>query len=312
MEDNSVTHLFIVNPAAGKKPRPDDVIRKINETASSMGVDFEIYVTKGPMDACEHVRSRALSGEELRVYACGGDGTLNECVNGAAGMANVAVTHFPTGTGNDFVRTFGEKDVALFHSLPALIDGDVRSLDLIDCNGRYAINICSVGIDARIGTQVHEYSAKTLVPDGAAYVVSLVVNVFRGINQHLRITHESTEEGDYTLVCVCNGRYYGGGFNPVPDAMPDDGILDCLIAKGVTRLGFFRMVGRYSKGRWAEMPDTMSCHRGSSFSVECADTLDINIDGELMKSREVSFSVCPGAVNFIFPKGSEFPVSVCR
>jgi YegS/Rv2252/BmrU family lipid kinase len=302
-------HLFIINPAAGRKADPDALSARIAEKVSARCAPFEIYVTKGPMDACEKVRAEAECGDELRVYACGGDGTLNECVNGAALRPNVSVTHFPTGTGNDFIRVFGPADVERFRDLDLLMDGSPVPLDLIDCNGRYAINICSVGIDARIGTQVHEYSSKPLLSGGAAYVASLVVNVFRGINQHLKITHESSEEGDYALVCVCNGSYYGGGFHPVPEALPNDGVLDCLVAKRVSVFGFARMVGRYSKGRYAEMGDIMACHRGAEFVIECAEPLDINIDGELMRGAEVRFSLRPGAVSFIMPKGSDFLAS---
>ena len=298
-------HLFIINPAAGKKLDTDELAARITETASARGEPFEIYVTKGPMDACGKVRGAAERGEELRVYACGGDGTLNECVNGAACLPNVSVTHFPTGTGNDFIRVFGAADVERFRDLSLLMDGTAVPLDLIDCNGRYSINICSVGIDARIGTQVHEYSSKPLLSGGAAYVASLVVNVFRGINQHLKISHEGSEEGDYALVCVCNGSYYGGGFHPVPEAAPDDGVLDCLVVKKVSVFGFARMVGRYSKGRYADMSEIMTCHRGAEFKIECAEPLDINIDGELMRGSEVRFSLRPGAVIFILPKGSD-------
>ncbi|MCR5648284.1 MAG: diacylglycerol kinase family lipid kinase [Oscillospiraceae bacterium] len=302
-------HLFIINPAAGKKLDTEELGARISEKASARGEPYEIYITKGPMDACEKVRSAAESGEELRVYACGGDGTLNECVNGAAFSENVSVTHFPTGTGNDFIRVFGAADVERFRDLGLLMDGTAVPLDLIDCNGRCAINICSVGIDARIGTQVHEYSSKPLLSGSAAYVASLVVNVFRGINQHLKITHEGFEEGDYALVCVCNGSYYGGGFHPVPEARPDDGVLDCLIARKVSVAGFARMVGRYSKGRYAEMGEIMACHRGTDFKIECDEPLDINIDGELMRGNTVTFSLRPGAVRFVMPKGSDFLAS---
>ncbi|MCE6983484.1 lipid kinase, partial [Pseudomonas frederiksbergensis] len=89
------------------------------------------------------------------VYACGGDGTLNECVNGAVGHDNVAVTHFPCGTGNDFIKMFGEEKDRFF-DLSDLVRGEVRPLDVMECCGRYAVNICSVGIDARIGTEVHQ------------------------------------------------------------------------------------------------------------------------------------------------------------
>ena len=89
--------------------------------------EFEIYVTEAPMDACRHIRETAADGAELRAYACGGDGTLNEGVNGAAGLSNVAVTHFPCGTGNDFIKMFGPgKD--RFFDLTGLINGEVRPI----------------------------------------------------------------------------------------------------------------------------------------------------------------------------------------
>ena len=178
-------HLFIVNPVAGKQ-KPEDKLRLINEAidrlpAEKRGADeFEIYVTASPMDACGHIKESAKGEKELRVYACGGDGTLNECVNGAAGLPNVAVTHFPCGTGNDFIKMFG-KDKDRFFDLTELINGEVRPIDVIKCNGRYSVNICSMGLDARIGTDVHKYSGMPVIGGAAGYVVSLVVNYVKGI-----------------------------------------------------------------------------------------------------------------------------------
>jgi len=147
-------HLFIVNPVSGGFDSTEAVSAQVAQAFSGRDADFEIYTTKAPMDACAKIEQEAASGEELRVYACGGDGTLNECVCGAVGKAHVAVTHFPTGTGNDFVKSFGAEQTR-FRNLSELIDGEVRKFDVIDCNGRSSINICSVGLDARIGTDVH-------------------------------------------------------------------------------------------------------------------------------------------------------------
>ena len=104
-------HLFIVNPIAGGKDKSAEVRAKVESAFRTRADSYEVYVTKAPMDVVDKIRREAASGEELRVYACGGDGTFNECVNGAAGLANVAAAPFPTGTGNDFCRMFGaEKD----------------------------------------------------------------------------------------------------------------------------------------------------------------------------------------------------------
>ena len=113
-------HLFIVNPTAGGKDSTAEVREKVERAFQGRGEEYEIYVTKAPMDAPEKIKAEAASGRHLRVYACGGDGTFNECVCGAARLENVAVCPFPTGTGNDFCRMFGEeKD--MFRDLEALL-----------------------------------------------------------------------------------------------------------------------------------------------------------------------------------------------
>ena len=182
-------HLFIVNPTAGGSDKTAIVTERVNTAFShfeTSGDTYEIYVTKAPMDAPGKIKAEAAENERLHVYACGGDGTFNECVCGAAGLDNVAVCPFPTGTGNDFCRMFGEeKD--MFRDLDALLRGSEHPIDLIDCNGRFCSNICSVGIDARIGTSVHNYSKIPVIGGATGYVVSLIVNVFKGINRHMRV-----------------------------------------------------------------------------------------------------------------------------
>ena len=102
-------HLFIVNPKAGGKDKSIAVSRAVRAAFENRTDEYEVYVTKGPMDAPEKIRAEASVCDRLRVYACGGDGTFNECVCGAALLENVAVAPFPTGTGNDFCRMFGEE-----------------------------------------------------------------------------------------------------------------------------------------------------------------------------------------------------------
>ena len=296
-------HLFIVNPVAGGRDRTEEVAAQAaEEFARRGGGSYEIYTTTAPMDAARKIREAAADGGELRVYACGGDGTLNECVCGAVGHGNVALTHFPGGTGNDFVRCFGEEKDR-FRDLPALLDGEVRALDAIDCNGRMSINICSVGIDARIGTDVHKYSALPLLGGKASYITSAAVNLIKGVRQDLRVKcGGKLYYGDMSLICACNGSYYGGGFHPVPEARPDDGVLDFLIVKGVSRLSFVRLIGAYSKGKYATMPKVITHVRGDSIEIESETELAVNVDGELISGKRVCMKLLPGAVRFIVPR----------
>lgn len=299
-------HLFIINPTAGGKDKTDLVRRQVEEIFAGRGDSYEIYVTRAAMDAPDKIRRAAAGGEHLRVYACGGDGTFNECVCGAAGLDNVAVSPYPTGTGNDFCRMFGaEKD--LYRDLAALAEGSEHPIDLIECNGRYCANICSVGIDARIGTDVHSYSRLPLIGGATGYVVSTVVNVLRGITRHMRISSGSFfADGENTLVCACNGRFYGGGFNPSLTARPDDGIMDVFIVRKVNLLTLARLIGQYAAGRADNYPEYITHLQTDHVEIVFEEDNVVNLDGEAIFAREVRMRLVPGAVNLVVPRGMRF------
>jgi len=300
--------LFIINPiAGGLKGRLAEIESMIRSVADGFQAPYEIYTTKAPMDAFEKTKEESAQADMLYVYAFGGDGTLNECVNGAAGRANVAVTQYPCGTGNDFLRTFGEETIQKFRDLRALASGVVRQLDLIDCNGRYGLNICSVGMDARVGADVHKYSRMPIIGGATGYVTALVVNVIKGVGQRFRITIGDTVfDKDLTLVCACNGRFYGGGFNPVPDAIPDDGIIEYLVVDAVSRFKIAQIVGKYAKGKFREFPDLITYIRGNSMDIEGDREFVVNIDGESIFAERLCFNLVPKGINFIFPQELDY------
>lgn len=299
-------HLFIVNPIAGGKDKSIAVSRAVRAAFQGREDDWEIYVTKAPMDAPRKIREEAAKADHLRIYACGGDGTFNECVCGAALLENAAVAPYPTGTGNDFCRMFGEeKD--LFRDLTALLNGSEHPIDLIDCNGRYSANICSVGIDARIGTEVHRYTGLPLVGGAGGYAVSAIVNVFKGINRPMRIqAGDYCEAGEFALLCACNGRYYGGGFNPSPDARPDDGILELYVVPRVSLFTLARYIGKYASGKGDRYPKYIKHLRAASIRVDFDEENVVNVDGEVMYAKSVEMKLVPGALRLIVPDGMRF------
>ena len=310
-------HLFIVNPAAGGQNSTALIEKMVSAAFKGREDTYEIYTTRAPMDAYGKIRTLAAeSGDELRIYACGGDGTLNECVNGAANQRHLAVTHVPIGTGNDFIKTFfGERGADIkkvsaaangaFSELSALLDGEVREMDLIEVNGRYCLNISSVGLDARIGGEVHRYSRR--FRGNAAYAASAAVNIARGINMRLRVRFGNNTFSDrFTMICACNGRYYGGMFNPMPEAKPDDGIIEFLLLRHMSRLEFLQHVRTYAQGRYEELGAYITHLRGTRLDIDSDHVVDIVIDGEIMRARKFSFSLVPGAVRFIFPRGLRY------
>lgn len=300
-------YLFIVNPIAGGSDHTEQ-IRAMAEKAflSRPDDEYEIYVTKAKGDDMLEVRRRAESGEKLFIFSCGGDGTFNGCCNGAANHENIAVAPFPVGTGNDFCRMFGaQKD--LYLDLEALLDGSVHKIDLAEVNGRYSACIASIGFDARVGINVHKYSSLPFCKGPGAYIASLAVETFRGLTRNVRITCGGfSYQGPYTLCAVCNGRYYGGGFEPAPNAMPDDGILDIILVRKISLPVFAANLSKYKNGQGDTIPKYFTHLRGDHVSFEFDEDSVINCDGEEMHGKTVDITLHSKCLNLIIPKGLTF------
>ncbi len=295
-------HLFIINPAAGSSDRVKIYAPMIRRACNIRGLDFEIAVSRYPGNCRELARAAAETGEELRLYACGGDGTLNEVMSGAAGYPNAAVTAFSSGSGNDFVKLFSEPKA--FFDLERLLDAEETTFDLIDCNGDLSMNICSVGLDARIGTDVSNYKRLPLLHGFRAYAASTVVNVIRGISEHYRVeVNGEVLDDQFTFICVCNGRYYGGGFNPIPEADPADGKLDVLLVKHISRAQVPFVIGKYKEGRYRELSHIARYLQTDSIRIICDRDTPINLDGELRTARVAEFRVADAKLRFFYPRG---------
>ena len=294
-------HLFIINPAAGSRNQTEVYRKKIAEACEARGLNYSIRVSGAPGRCCKIAREAAETGKEYRIYACGGDGTLNEVVNGAAGFPNVAVTTFACGSGNDFARMFSDPEA--FRDLEQLLDAQETEFDLIRCNDDYSLNICSVGLDARIGTDVSRYKRIPLLHGFRAYAASTVVNTIKGITEHYVIElNGETIDGDQTLICACNGRYYGGGFNPVPDADPTDGLMEVLVVTGVSRLQVAQVVGKYKNGKYKDYPQLIRHFRTDRLTIRCDKPTPINLDGELRTAQEIDLRISDKKLRFFYPK----------
>ena len=294
-------HLFIINPAAGSRDRTAQYKENIDRICGKRGLDYRIEVSSAPGDCTRLTREAAETGEEYRVYACGGDGTLNEVAAGAAGYDSVAVTCYRGGSGNDFVKFFGDADA--FLDLEQLLDCKETTFDLVRCNGDICLNICSVGLDARIGTDVSNYKRIPLLSGFRAYAVSTLINVIRGISEHYIVEINGERiDGEQTMICVCNGQYYGGGFHPVPEADPCDGLLDVLLVKKVSRLQVPAVVGKYKNGRYKELPHLVRHFRTDHLKILCDTPTPINLDGELRTATEVTIEIAKEKLRFFHPK----------
>ena len=166
-----------------------------------------------------------------------------------------------------------------------------------------------MGLDARIGTDVSRYKRLPLLHGFRAYAASTLVNVIKGIAEHYVVELNGHRiDGKQTFVCVCNGRWYGGGFNPVPEADPADGLLDVLLVKKVSRLQVPGIIGKYKSGRYKELPKLVRHFRTKMIRILCDKPTPISLDGELRTGTDITMSVSDKKLRFFYPKGLTWAV----
>ena len=301
-------HVFIINPHAGKRDQTSRIYEMADRLREKHGLECACMLTDRPGGATDMARKLAESEEEVRLYACGGDGTLSEVANGIAGFSNAAVSCIPTGTGNDFLKNFGP-DMEKFCDAENLWNGAVRPLDLIDCNGRLCLTIACNGIDARVAEGVHRYSKTPALSGKGSYIASIAANfLFSTISRRWTVSLDGgvPVEDDFALISLCNGRYYGGGFFPVPEARMDDGVLHAVMIRKVTRLEFLQLIGSYSKGKHKDLPPRLiQVMPAREIRITADEDIVTCLDGECSRSRNVVMKLSDKKVNFFGPHGCD-------
>ena len=173
-------HYFIINPAAGQG-KAAKLVPAIREYMEGEGLPFTIYQTKGVGDAMAYVRYMAKKGP-ARFYACGGDGTLNEVVNGLKKFPQCQVALIPAGTGNDFLRNF--TNMENFQDIAAQVAGEAVAIDVLQVNGRRVVNMTNTGFDSAVVAQVAKLKKIPFVAGPLAYVLAVAVLLARRVLRH--------------------------------------------------------------------------------------------------------------------------------
>lgn len=301
-------HIFIINPAAGKKAFAEKIRERISAAAKKCGVDFSVIVTKLPSEATRIVNEIAENAtERIRFYACGGDGTLNEVVNGMAAYANTECALYPAGTGNDFSRNFTSPEN--FLDLEKQINGKAERIDTVLCNGRHCINMVNIGFDCDVVAAADKIKKTTFFRGSFAYLVGVLLTLFKRYGTKMHITlKDGTELRDtYLLSAIANGGYCGGGFHSHPRTVLDDGLFDlCLIDK-VSRFTFLRLLSSYRKGTHLDSPlgkNIIRYMQTDALSIKFHEPVGICMDGEIVYDDHADFSIMHDAIAFSVPVGS--------
>ena len=309
--ENLMKNYFIINPKAGKGKHAEALEAQIRSACEHCGADFEIYLTTAVGDATRFVREKCAEGDSLpaRFFACGGDGTLGEVVNGAVGVAGAYVGLIPSGTGNDFVRNFSEKE--LFFDIEAQIGGENVQVDVLKCNDLYAINMINIGFDCEVVKKKEAIQSRGILPAKLAYIFGLVGTLARkpGVRATISFDGEGGTDTKYLLTTFANGKFCGGGFHSNPFAALNDGECDVLLVNDISRTRFVSLVGSYKKGTHIN-PKTakiLSSRKAQSVDIEFFGTQSISVDGELFDFERITISCVRGALGFTVPRGVKLP-----
>lgn len=302
-------HIFIINPVSGKKDAALSLIPKIKKAADALSLHAEIVETKFSKHAKELAQLYAHSGEKVRLYAVGGDGTLNEVFSGAYPYKNADVACIPCGSGNDFIRNFGTRED--FLDIPAQMLGTTQPIDLIQSQNGITLAITSTGLDAEVAYNIPKYRRIPLLGGSVAYNVSILEKLLRPLGKDLRIVLDGQEtQGKYLIATVCNGGFYGGGYFAAPMAKMNDGLLDIILVKKISRLLIASIIKAYKNGQhYAEgavlpkFENFITHRRAKEVIIQPAGKQEfiLNEDGECGPAPRLYAKVMPLAGQFALP-----------
>jgi len=298
--------FLVVNPqsAGGATGRRWPEIRA--EVLRALGGEAEHAFTERPMHAVA-LTAEALRKGFRRIVAVGGDGTLNEVVNGffqTGGSAppDACLALVPRGTGGDFRRTFG-LDGSLSECCSRL-GADVRPLDVGRVHftkpdgspgERYFVNVASFGVSGRVDQAVN--SGSKLLGGKVSFFLASVRTLagWRDQTVRIRVDGGAEETLAITTLAIANGRYFGGGMKVAPEADPSDGWFDVTIWSGYHLSDFALKSASVYDGRHVRWAGTRTL-RCRSLEAASDEEVLLDVDGEQPGRLPASFEILPGAL----------------
>ena len=275
-------------------------------TAASLGLRGDALLSERAGQLSELARQAADGGASLLVVV-GGDGTVNEVVNGIAERDDVELAVIPRGTGWDFVRTYGIPR-RLENAVEVALHGQTRVIDL--GRARYRgwdgsegeslfANIASAGMSGAIAKRANE-SSKAL-GGKAAYLWSTMAVFSRWRSDEVRVRVDGEERrGRMHDVIVANGRFFGGGMQICPEAEPDDGLFDVLLIGDLTKRDLLLTLPKTYRGKHLPHPKA-ELLRGAAVELDAPEPLPVELDGEQPGTTPARFEIVPQALRLRVP-----------
>ncbi len=297
--------VLIFNPTAGPRDTRQELERVI-EYLSARGWQAVLRVTRKPGDAKQLAEAVAAAGCQA-VFVAGGDGTVNEVVNGLVG-SSTAMGVLPVGTGNVWAKELRLPMLTLAHrdrlvvAARMLLEGEVRAVDVGRAGDRCFLVCAGIGIDAQVAAEVEPRTRSAKQMGALPYLMAglMVARDFSGVRTTVVIDGR-TIRAKTILVLVSNIQLYGGLVRITPEARLDDGQLDVRIFRGMGPSWVLRHTAGVFINRHLRDPK-VTYHRGRRVTVYTADPCPIQLDGEPVGTTPMSIEVVPRALRVLVPR----------
>lgn len=292
-----MNHLFIINPSCcrGKAVKYAEQIKRIFEQSKE---PFHIEYTTAPGEATVIARKYVSIGD-YRVYSVGGDGTLNEVLNGVVNSSS-SLAVIPAGSGNDFFSNL-EKTIDKT-ILIRTIRGTEKYIDIGKVNDRYFLSIASAGLDAQIVINSNKFRKIPLFYGMSSYIAGIFCTVFKYKSFKSTVTIDDKKFKKETLLfAVANGKYYGGGMQVAPRADISDGFFDIYHVDKVSPIRIIFLFTRLIKGIHETIKE-VTFFKAKSAKISSDNDFPLNIDGEAFIVREATFGIVPNGIKMVFPE----------
>lgn len=272
-------YIFVVNESAGKG-KCKKILPNIEKVCKDRDIDFEIrYISK---EKSGYDIAKEYKDEENVIYVVGGDGTLGITLPGLIGTKN-KLGIIPSGSGNDTYRTI--KNMQKGETL----------IDLGKINDRYFINVACSGIDAEVANNIDKLR-NTIIPTNQIYNVSLIYTFVTFKHKKMKMkTKIKNIEDEYTILSICNGSYYGGGFKIAPKSRLTDGLLDIYYAEKMPKFKMIPLILKLKKGKH-EGKRRVHKFRTNHVELELEEEITFNVDGEKLTDKKFIIDVSPKAI----------------
>ena len=276
--------LIIVNPMSGRGKAAKN-ISKLESLLGKKEIDYKMVLTSSPGDAKTIASERRKDFDIVSVF--GGDGTMNEVLNGLVG-GNTPMSIIPIGTGNDFARS-ANLPMKMEPALDNILNGKPISYDIgLFNNERYFINVIGIGFDAFANIQSRKIKR---LRGTMVYVVAVfkTLRQWKSVKMKIQMDDKEIEDLSY-LTCIANGWSVGGGLSLAPDANLNDGFFDICHVSDISSGKIVRHFSRLMNGKINDFSE-VSLHRSKKIKITSNDYLPMHLDGEIIEGENKEFDI---------------------